>query len=343
MYGPRTNTLTPVKSADGTCLLTDLSDITGRWREHFNILLNQQGSARGNATATLVVHPTRHELDEPITADEVAKALKQTRSGKSPGADGIPSDVLKHGGQTVANHLLNLYNLCWEQEQLPQDFKDALIVTIYKKKGERSDCGNHRGISLLSIAGKVFAKILLNRLKQVSESVLPESQCGFRAGRSTSDMIFTLRQLQEKAVEQQQTLYIVFVDFSKAFDTVDRSTLWDVMKVYGCPDKFTNMVRQFHDNMTAVVSGGGSTSTPFSVCHGVKQGCVLAPTLFVLYLAAVLEYVGGRTTKGVYIRMQSDGNLFNLARLCAATKTKLLCVRELLYADDSALVATSLH
>ena len=108
-----------------------------------------------------------------------------------------------------------------------------MIVTIYKKKRDRNDCGNHRGISLLSTAGKILAKIILGRIQDISENVLPESQCGFRANRSTVDMIFTLRQLQEKSKEQHIALYIVFVDFSKAFNTVDRETLWKILKIYG--------------------------------------------------------------------------------------------------------------
>ncbi len=92
-------------------------------------------------------------------------------------------------------------------------------------------CGNYRGISLLAIAGEVLAKIILGRLQAISEETLPESQSGFRAGRSTSDMIFTLEQLQEKAVEQHRPLYVVFVDFTEAFDTVDRATLWKILDI----------------------------------------------------------------------------------------------------------------
>lgn len=98
--------------------------------------------------------------------------------------------------------LLDLFNRCLLSGTVPQDFRHALIVTIYSDNSDRAECGIHRGISLLAIAGKVLAKIVLNRLKSISQEVLPESQCGFRAGRSTSDMIFTLHQFQEKAVEQ---------------------------------------------------------------------------------------------------------------------------------------------
>ena len=95
--------------------------------------------------------------------------------------------------------LLDLFNRCLLSGTVPQDFRHALIVTIYS---DRAECGIHRGISLLAIAGKLLAKIVLNSLKFISQEVLPESQCGFRAGRSTSDMIFTLHQFQEKAAEQ---------------------------------------------------------------------------------------------------------------------------------------------
>jgi len=96
-----------------------------------------------------------------------------------------------------------------------------MIVTIYQRKGDRRECGNYQGISLLYIAGKVLAKIELLRLQEISERILPESQCGFRHGRSTTDM----RQLQEKAIEQRMALYIVFIDFTKAFDSLGRDAL----------------------------------------------------------------------------------------------------------------------
>ena len=101
-----------------------------------------------------------------------------------------------------------------------------MIVHIYKKKGNRQSCDNHRGISLLSIAGKILARVLLNRLlDHLEQGHLPESQCGFRSGRGTTDMIFAARQLQEKCIEQHQDLYMTFVDLTKAFDTVSRAGL----------------------------------------------------------------------------------------------------------------------
>ncbi|VDL95925.1 unnamed protein product [Schistocephalus solidus] len=108
----------------------------------------------------------------------------------------------------------------WHQEQVPQDFKDNIIVHLYKKNRNRQLCDNHRGISFLNIDGKIFARILLNRFNaHLEQGLLPESQYCFRRHRGTIDMIFATRQLQEKCQEMQIHLYTTFVDLTKAFDT----------------------------------------------------------------------------------------------------------------------------
>jgi len=129
-------------------------------------------------------------------------------------------------------------------------------------------------------------------------------------------------------------LYVVFVDFTTAFDTVDRTTLWKILETYGCPDKLVNIIKQFHHEMKAQVSVGGESSDAFVVNHGVKQGCVLAPTLSSLYLTAVLETTNEGLSRGVFIRTRTDGKPFNLTRLRAHTKTLEMCIRELLYAGS---------
>ncbi|KAK2176302.1 hypothetical protein NP493_672g01002 [Ridgeia piscesae] len=152
---------------------------------------------------------------------------------KAPGGDGIPAEVWKHGGDNLFSRLHQLITNAWEVGSVPQAWKGANIVTIYKK-GDRTDSGNNRGISLLSIAGNIFTRILLNRLStHITPDVVPETQCGFRGNRSTMDMIFCLRHLQEKCIEQYRPLYMVFVDFSKAFDTVGRTGLWQLLRKYG--------------------------------------------------------------------------------------------------------------
>ena len=154
---------------------------------------------------------------------ETRKAVQQLSSGKARGADAIPAEVYKAGrGITMAEKLTGLFNCRWRKEAIPQEFKDASIIHIYKRKGNPQVCENHRGISLLCIAGKILAKILLNRLSVHLDQtgLISESQCGFRKDRGTIDMIFTARQLQKKCQEQNVDLYMTFVDLTKAFDTV---------------------------------------------------------------------------------------------------------------------------
>ena len=127
-------------------------------------------------------------------------------------------------------------------------------------------------------------------------------------------MIFCLRQLQEKCIEQDRPLYVVFVDFSKAFDTVGRTGLWQLLRKYGCPDKFTTVIEAQHTGMMANVTIGGDVSESFSVTNGVKQGCVLVSALFSFFLSAMLDEafrdMGGG---GVYIQSRQSADLFNIA------------------------------
>ena len=209
----------------------------------------------------------------------------------------------------------------------------------YKNKGERSDCNNYRGISLLSIVGKVFAQVILVRLEKLAEHVYPESQCGFRAERSTIDMIFSLRQLQEKCRELQMPLYVAFIDLTKAFDLVSREGLFKILPKIGCPPKLQSLLESFHSNMQGTVQFNGSTSEPFNICSGVKQGCVLAPTLFGIFFAMLPKHAFGTSREGIYLCTRSDGRLFNLARLRTKTKVREALIRDMLFADDAAVAS----
>ena len=147
--------------------------------------------------------------------------------------------------------------------------------------------------SLLSVAGKILARVMLRRLlTHVVDIVMPESQCGFRRVRSTADMIFVARLLQEKCHEQNQDLFVAFIDLTKVFDTVKRELLWQFLSRFGCPPNFLAVLQEFHSNMKAKVAVGGQLSDPFDVLVGVKQGCVLAPVIFNLFLVAVTPASG---------------------------------------------------
>ena len=121
----------------------------------------------------------------------------------------------------------------WGEGEIPQDMRDAKIVTLFKNKGDHSHCNNYRGISLLSVVGKVLARIVLARLQTLAERIYLKSQCGFRSGRSPVNMIFSVRQLQEKCREHQQPLYPAFIDLTKAFDQVNRTGLFKLLDKIG--------------------------------------------------------------------------------------------------------------
>jgi len=343
VYGPRETGCAPVKSLDG-CLITDRKEALARWVEHFQSVLNQKSQFDSQVLSELPQWATATHLDDIPTVQEIQHALKEMSSGKAPGIDGIPAEVLKYGGPSLITHLTDLIGKIWEEETVPQDFKDALLVHVYKRKGDRACCDNHRGISLLCIAGKVLARVLLNRLNDHvhSNSVIPESQCGFRAGRGTTDMIFTARQLQEKCREQHRHLYMIFIDLTKAFDSVNRQGLWQVLSRIGCPDKFVKIIASFHEGMQGQIIDGGELSNMFAVTNGTKQGCVLAALLFSIFFSMMLLIAFKDCDLGVPIQFRTDSNVFNLRRLKALTKTSLAVVRDLLYADDCALVAHSL-
>ena len=194
-----------------------------------------------------------------------------------------------------------------------------IYISTYSKGKEILVCDNHPGTSLLSVAGKILARVLLNRLNEHHEQsgLLPESQCGFKKDRGTIDMIFTARQLQEKCQEQNVDLYMTF---DTAFDTVSLEGLWKINAKFGCPAKFIAMVRQFHDGMLARVQNDGEFSDPFPVTNGVKQGCVLSSTLFSMMFSAMLRDAFQDGDNGIPIRYRFDGKLFNLWRFQAKSK-----------------------
>ncbi|CAM5131841.1 unnamed protein product [Natator depressus] len=172
---------------------------------------------------------------------------------------------------------------------MPPDFKDAIIVSLFKNKGSKAAYGGYKGIALCT-AGKILARILLNRLiADISEENLPEVHCSFRPDHSTVDMIFVVRQVQEKCSEQNMDLNAVSIDLMKAFDTVNREGLWAILHKMGCPRRFIQIIHLFHDHMTVQVLPSGDFSDAFEIANGVKQGCVLAPVLFILFFDCVLS------------------------------------------------------
>ncbi|VDM05619.1 unnamed protein product, partial [Schistocephalus solidus] len=164
----------------------------------------------------------------------------------------------------------------------------ATIFHLYKRKGNRQLCDNHSGISFINIAGKIVARILLNRLNgHLEQGLLPESQCGFRRHRNNRYDLCRPPAKREVPGDANSPIHHLR-DLTKNFDTVNCNGLWKVMQKFCCLELFTHMLRQLPEGMTARVTDNGMVSEAFAMTNGVKQGCLLAPTLFSLMFLAML-------------------------------------------------------
>ena len=174
-----------------------------RWVGQYLDLYSTENSVSRKALDTIEDLPVLEELDTNPTIEELNKAIDALSSGKAPGEDGIPPEIIRCGKPALLKPLHEVLCTCWNECKVPQDMSDAKIITLYKNKGDRSDCNNYRGISLPSVVGYVIARVVRTRLQVFAKRIYPESQCGFRAERLTVDMVFAVRQLQEKCREQQ--------------------------------------------------------------------------------------------------------------------------------------------
>jgi len=156
---------------------------------------------------------------------------KNLKVNKTPGEENITAEMIQAGAECSVEMMHKLRQKIYEEKQCPVDWGKAIIIPIHKKN-DKKESSNYRGISLLSISGKVYMQILQQRLKQYVEKTLAEEQAGFRIGRGTVDQLFVIRQLAEKYCEKNRTLYNNFIDFKQAFDSVWHKGLWQVLRTY---------------------------------------------------------------------------------------------------------------
>ena len=290
LSGKNSNPTRPVKDKNGETITRE-DDQRARWAEHFKETLNKPPPP---VPPDIPLAAQLLDINtNPPTKTEIAKAIRSLKSGKAAGPDGIPPEALKVDIQTSTDMLHPLLKKIWEEENVPDDWKKGHLVKL-PKKGDLSNCNNWRGIMLLSIPGKVLARIILERLKTSLDKTLREEQAGFRQDRSCTDHIATMRIIIEQSLEWQAPLYCVFVDFQKAFDSVDREVIWKLMHHYGFPPKFVNIIRQLYENATCQVIHDGKLTDPFTIQTGVRQGCILSPTIFLM----VIDWVMRQSTKG---------------------------------------------
>lgn len=287
----------PIKSKSGTPLTTQAEQLR-RWEEHFSEVLNRECTDAEEPLFRLPDTGTAVIDVSPPTITEITSALTEMKNGKSPGIDGIPAEILKVDARALASIIEPLFRKIWEEERVPAEWKNGIIVKI-PKKGDISECTNWRGVTLLPVLSKVLNRVILKRIKASVEHRLRKEQAGFREHRSCTDLINTLRIILEQSIEWQSPLYLAFIDFEKAFDSINQEIMWKILERYGLPSKIINLIRSQYDGYVCRIVHEGVLSNPIGIETGVKQGCVLSPTLFIIVLDSIMRASLGGRRRGI--------------------------------------------
>lgn len=352
--------VTDVRHPDGRKCET-MDETLEVWHAHNERVLNVKSTTRAGPGRIwedeMPECPERREMDTEPNEEEVEAAIGRLRNGSAPGKDGLHPEMFKNPSPELLRELTEVIQSIWRDGTVPDAWREAELVPL-PKKGDLTQCDNWRGITLLDVASKIFTHILLGRLTKVAEEVLPDTQCGFRRGRSVTDMTFALRQLQDRAREHRRPFFTVFVDLRKAYDSVPREAMWAVLRQLGIPEKMVGLIQSFHDGMEVQVRVGAHHTEAVKVENGLRQGCVLSPLLFLLYSFAVVEDWRKRcqqhgtaaddTTEesqrggvgGIAFHHKNGGGFPHSRMSRAAFKDAVeALIRELQYADDIALLA----
>jgi hypothetical protein len=193
------------------------------------------------------------------------------KSYKSPGTYRILAELIKAGGETLYSEIHRLTCCIWDKEELPQQWKESIIVPIYKK-GDKTDCNNYRRITLLSTTYKILSNILLARLTPYVNEITGHLQCVFRRNRSTTDQIFYIRQILEKKLEYNGTVHQLFIDFKKAYDTIKRDVLDNILLEFGIPKKLVRLSKMCLNETYSKVRIGKLLSDNDEVLSGYQPG-----------------------------------------------------------------------
>ena len=188
--------------------------------------------------------------------------------------------------------LEQLFSVIWQEEIVPRQWREGLIVNIFKK-GDREDPANYRGITLLSVVGKVFCKILNNRLVQCldKEGALHEGQAGFRINRSCMDNVYTLNEIGQGRLREDKKTYAFFLDIQSAYDSVWHDGFWYKLWGMGVKGRMWRVIKKMYESSKSAVLLEGEKSDTFTIEQGVAQGCSLSPILFSVFVNDLLKQV----------------------------------------------------
>ncbi|CAG9133026.1 unnamed protein product [Plutella xylostella] len=301
----RQTLLTQLKTNTGNTV-SSVPEILGEIERFYGQLYtttqNPITSGAHDSRAPLTRHYTEDIPD--VSLDEISIALKQLKNNKAPGDDGITTELLKAGGRPILIALRRLFNSVILEGTSPEAWSRS-VVTLFFKKGNKALLKNYRPIALLSHVYKLFSRVITNRLEQRLDDFQPPEQAGFRKGYSTIDHIHTLRQVIQKTEEYNLPLCLAFVDYEKAFDSIELWAMLQSLQRCHIDYRYIEVLRCMYNAATMSVRLHEHSTKPIQLQRGVRQGDVISPKLFTCALEDVFKLVEwkrlGINVNGEYI------------------------------------------
>ena len=255
------------------------------WVSHFSELLYRVGLPKSREHDKVQLYD--EYLDSEISSTEITEVCAAQKSSKAPGPDGISIRVIKQCYGVLLPLLYQLFYTCWTSQRIPESWKESYLLPLYKGKGDRSCPNNYRGLALGNVVYKIYTSILRKRLYNWAnyKNLIPPNQYGFVPGKNSIQAANHLRREVKRIRESGRNPYLCFIDFTKAFDTVNRRTLLEKLKTKGLSTKFAKILGDILGKNYLRIIIGHNVSDKITQNCGVLQGDPLSPLLFILYIA----------------------------------------------------------
>ena len=271
------------------------------WEEHFRKVLNPHDAP------PIIILPDDHNdrtlddewYNEQFELHVVEDRLKRLKDHKSAGPDQIAYEHLKQAAPVISSTLTSLLNTCLRQGKIPNAWREATLKVLYKDQGSVTDPNNYRGIALLQTSFKLLTSLLADRIIKATEDQLPDEQYGFRRGRSTTQAIEKLLVSITSSWNHLRPLYVVFVDFRKAFPSVDRKILVEKLDKIGIKGRTLELIADILSHNKVRVDDGLRCTQYFNQHLGLYEGDVLSPYAFILFVKDLAEELKSLNNKSL--------------------------------------------